>query len=114
MSVLPRPSWLMEQTIRDLEEKIDKLQDKKENESKPGKEKYSHITQMLILEYLEICDPKLSNKQKANIYSPIIRRDKEKTRQLLSRINEGKNLKNLKIILFIYIRKFLACSFTIK
>jgi hypothetical protein len=76
----------------------------KENEElrkhkKEKNDKYSHVVQMLILEYLGIAKGIQSNNKKADIYAPIIGRDWETTRQYFTRLNFQKNQKNLEILL---------------
>jgi hypothetical protein len=81
--------------IAGLEEIIKGL----EKSKKPKKEeKFSHAVQILILEYLDFGKNLDKNKVKAEIYGPLIGRNIEATRQLLSGINEAKNIKNLEII----------------
>ncbi len=83
-----------------LEKEIEKLTGQK----KEKKEKYSHVVQMLILEYLGIAKGIENNNKKADIYAPIIGRDIETTRQYFSELEYGKNIKNLSII-FEYFEK---------
>lgn len=78
-----------------LEKEIEKLIGQK----KEKKEKYSHVVQMLILDYLGIAKGIQNNNKKADIYAPIIGRDIETTRQYFSELEYGKNIKNLSIIL---------------
>lgn len=62
------------------------------------KKTYSHAVQILILDYLGF-HKDLVNTKKAKLYSPIINRDIETTRQLFSEINNYKTLNNLNLIL---------------
>jgi hypothetical protein len=79
----------------DFEKRIKELE-----EHKTGKKvQYSHMVQMLILDYLGIGKDIEDNFEKAEIYAPLIRRDLETTRQYFSKLNTGKNAKNLSIIL---------------
>jgi len=63
-----------------------------------AKDKFTHIQQMLILEYFGIAKHAKTATKKAEIYSPIIRRDEKSTRQLLSQIGLEKNERNLLVI----------------
>lgn len=68
----------------------------KEYLNKPvAKDKFTHIQQIWILEYLGIGKDIKTNTKKAEIYAPILRRDEETTRQLFSKINSEKNAENL-------------------
>jgi hypothetical protein len=85
----------IQQRVFDLEKEIEELKEHK----KEKKDQYSHIVQMLILDYLGVGKHIENNYQKAEIYAQIIRRDLETTRQYLSKLNGEKNDKNLKTIL---------------
>jgi hypothetical protein len=63
------------------------------------KVEYSHIVQMLILDYLGIGKGIKSDTEKAKLYAPLLRRDIKSTRVYFSELYEGKNIKNLNIIL---------------
>ena len=78
-----------------LEKQIEELQETKKTKN----DRYSHIVQMLILDYLGIGKNVKSIVKKAEIYAPIIRRDFETTRQYFSELEYGKNIKNLSIVL---------------
>ena len=69
-------------------------------QNKPvAKNQFTHIQQMLILEYLEIAIHIKDNAaKKAEIYAPIMRRDIETTRQLFSQIRTEKTKKNMSVI----------------
>jgi hypothetical protein len=83
----------------ELEKRIAAFEELSKNSGKQKKEeKFSHAVQILILDYLGIGKNINKSTLKAEIYAPLIRRDIETTRQLLSGINEYKNIKNLEII----------------
>jgi len=63
-----------------------------------AKDKFTHIQQMLILEYFGIAKHAKTATKKAEIYAPIIRRYEKSTRQLLSQIGLEKNERNLLVI----------------
>jgi NADH:ubiquinone oxidoreductase subunit C len=63
------------------------------------KYQFSHLVQMLILDYLELGKGIDNYGKKADIYAPIIGRDWETTRQYFSKLYDAKNQKNLEIIL---------------
>lgn len=75
-------------------------------------DKISHIVQMLILDYLGFGKNIESNNKKAEVYSPLIRRDVETTRQNFSKLNGEKNVKNLNIVLKYFIKA--GCSDQVK
>jgi hypothetical protein len=56
---------------------------------KPKEKKLTHIQQIMILEYLGIGKQLDDNTKKAEIFSELIGRDLETTRQYLSYINKG-------------------------
>ena len=58
----------------------------------------THMQQILILDYLGI-GKELSNVKRGEAYSAIIRRPIDNTRQLFSRIRQGKNRNNLEVLL---------------
>jgi hypothetical protein len=80
--------------IMDLEKRIKELEANK----KLRKYQFSHLVQILILDYLEI-GKEFDSSKRADIYAPIIARDWETTRQYFSKIYEAKNKRNLEIIL---------------
>lgn len=82
----------MRKTIKDLREEINSKQINKE-------EKYSHVVQMLILDYLKIGKGLITNVERAKLYAPLIRRDLKTTEQYLSGLYSYKNEKNLIIII---------------
>jgi hypothetical protein len=78
-----------------LEKRIKELEElKKEKE-----DQFSHIVQMLILDYLGLGIHIDNNSKKAEIYAPLIRRNVETTRQYFSKLNSEKTPQNLTIIL---------------
>lgn len=81
-----------ENIIRYLKEKelLDRIKGLEEELSKKDKgnveEKYTHVEQILILDYLGIGKNINTDTKKAKLYGPIIKRDIETTRQKLSTI----------------------------
>lgn len=74
------------------------LEDYKSPKKPELKRSYSHAVQILILHYLGF-QKELINKKKAKLYAPIINRDIETTRQMLSDLKELKTSKNLNLVL---------------
>jgi len=78
-----------------LEKQIEELE-----EAKKGKKcQFSHIVQMLILDYLGLGENIKNETIKAEIYAPLIGRNIETTRQYFSKLNMERTSKNLEIIL---------------
>jgi len=64
-----------------------------------AKDKFTHVQQIRILEYLGIAEHIVISSKKAEIYAPIIRRDVETTRQLLTKINFKRTKENFNEII---------------
>lgn len=63
-----------------------------------AKDKFTHIEQILILEYLCIVKKGTNDRRKAEIYAPIIQRDIETTRILFSSFWSDKTVKNMTVV----------------
>jgi hypothetical protein len=74
------------------------LEEYKSPKKPETKKTYTHAVQILILDYLDFYKS-LDNAKKAKLYSPVINRDAETTRQMFSNLNDYKTTKNLDLIL---------------
>jgi hypothetical protein len=77
------------------------LEDYKSPRKPVEKKIYSHAVQLLILDYLGY-NKDLVNTKKAKLFAPILNRDIETTRQMLSDFKELKTNKNLELILSLF------------
>ena len=82
-------SYLKEKELLDRIEKLEEELSKKDKGN--VEEKYTHVEQILILDYLGIGKNINTDTQKAKLYGPIIKRDIETTRQKLSSLGYYKN-----------------------
>lgn len=62
------------------------------------KNQFSHVVQMIILEYLGIGENTKIDRERAEIYAPLINRDVETTRVYFYKLGQEKSIYNLKIV----------------